>query len=399
VWVTQPYYPDIQSTSHLLTGLLEAMGGDPVEFTVICGHPVLVSEGTPARAASCEQRGNVRIFRCGLRSDYKRNLLLRFLYMASFVLAASWRLVRVSRGALVFAVTNPPFAPVWIGALSRIFGFRYHIVCHDVFPDGLVALGKLPEPGLVADLWHRANRVALRDAKTTVVLGRDMLELLRDRYGVPEAKLKLIPHWSVNDGGGRFAPEETRLWRTLGFTDAFVVQYSGNMGLWHDIETLVRAAAILKDHDRIRFVFLGGGMRKEKARALESELGVARIDWLPFQPEESLTDSLACAHLSIISQREGLEGIAVPCKLYGILASGRGILGLVPEGSEVARVIAEEDCGVRLGPHDPGALAAVILKLSEDLPRVREMGSGAYAAFDGKYRLEQAVKRYRELWD
>ena len=52
VWVTQPYYPDIQSTSHLLTELLEAMGDEAVEFTVICGHPVMLSAGAPAKFAS-----------------------------------------------------------------------------------------------------------------------------------------------------------------------------------------------------------------------------------------------------------------------------------------------------------------------------------------------------------
>ncbi|MBU6180156.1 MAG: glycosyltransferase family 4 protein [Verrucomicrobia bacterium] len=397
--VTQPYHPDLQSTSHLLTELLGAMGDEPVDFTVICGYPVLLPEGHRGGVPRSEVRGNERILRCGLRFDYKRGLLRRLLYMAAFVLSASWQLLRVRRDELVCAVTNPPFSPVWIHCLSRLRGFRYQIICHDVFPEGLVAVGKISETGPVAELWHAANRRALRGAESIVVLGRDMSELLRLRYGVTGSRLHVISHWSVNDGGGAFAPEKTALWRSLGLSgDAFVVQYSGNMGLWHDLETLVRAAAFLKDDPRIRFLFIGGGMRKERAVALALELGADNIRWLPFQPGEALTDSLACGHLALISQREGLEGIAVPCKLYGILASGRGILAMVPQDCEVARVVAEEACGLRLDPDDAPALAREIRRLSESPDEVRALGARSYAAFDRKYRLGTAARAYRRLW-
>lgn len=397
--VSQPYWPDLQSTSHLLDELLGAMEEAPLDLSVVCGYPVMLARDEDRPIPATDRRGKVRVFRCGLRLDYKRSLPLRALYMAAFVLSATWRILREGRGALVCAVTNPPFSPVWIRALSRFAGFRYQIVCHDVFPDGLVALGKLRENGLAARLWRRANRSALRGAEAVVVLGRDMRDLLRDRYGVAEERLRLVPHWSVADGGGRFEPEGTDLWSELGLPeDAFVVQYSGNMGLWHDMDALVRAAAALRDEPRIRFVFVGGGLRKEAAAALAAELGADNIDWLPFRPESALADSLACCHLALVSQRAGLEGVAVPCKLYGILASGRGLLGMVPAGSETALVIAEEDCGLRLDPDDHVGLAAAIRRLAAEPDAVREMGRRAHVAYDRRYRLEHAAALYREAW-
>lgn len=399
ILVTQPYWPDLQSTSHLLGELLGALGDDPIEFTVVCGHPVLLAEGAETVHPSRERRGRVDIVRCGIPCDYKRSLPRRALYMGAFVAAASWFLLRHGRGARVCAVTNPPFAPVWIHLLSRLVGFRYDLICHDVFPEGLVALGKLKEEGWIARWWRRANRVALRGAGAVVVLGRDMARLLGETYGVPGERLVTIPHWSVADGGGGLAPEETNLWRDLGLAPGtFVVQYSGNMGLWHDLEALVAAAARLRKEKRIRFLFIGGGMRRARAEELAAEWGADNILWLPFRPEEELTDSLACCHLALISQREGLEGVAVPCKLYGILASGRGILAMVPDDSEVAEVVAEEGCGLRFDPDDAASLAAAILELSADPEQVAELGARAYAAFDRTYRLEHGVEKYRRLW-
>ena len=159
---------------------------------------------------------------------------------------------------------------------------------------------------------------------------------------------------------------------------------------------LVRAAYCLREHKRIKFLFIGDGRRKREAQALATELGATNITWLPYQPKESLNDSLACCHVALISQREGLQGVAVPCKLYGILASGRAVIGLVPCSSEVALVIEEEKCGLVLRPDDDQGLAAAILALLEKPEDVREMGQRARRAYQQKYTLEHGVERFTE---
>ena len=94
-----------------------------------------------------------------------------------------------------------------------------------------------------------------------------------------------------------------------------MVQYSGNMGLWHDIENFVLAAKRLEEKPHIQFVFIGGGRRRNQAELLASELGCANIQWHDFVKLEDLSESLAACHVSLISLRAGLEGVAVPCKL------------------------------------------------------------------------------------
>lgn len=122
------------------------------------------------------------------------------------------------------------------------------------------------------------------------------------------------------------------------------------------------------------------------------------MTWLPFQPKDSLDDSLACCHLAMISQREGLKGIAVPCKLYGILAAGRGILAQVPSGSEVDMVVNEEACGMTIPPGDADALAAAIMRLNKDRQRVATMGENAFRAYQAKYTLDVAVETFKNIW-
>lgn len=398
-FVCQTFYPESQSTSQLFTDLLSSMDESKFEITVICGFPSLASDSSTGEVPRRERLRGIEIIRCGARLDYKKNLFLRAICYLSYLLSASSRVLRHSRGGLVCAVTNPPFAPVWIWLLSLIGRFRYQIVCHDIYPDGLVAVGGMKASGLVASGWRAGNCKAFHGAEGVVVLGRDMRKLVQETYEVPDSQIHYIPNWSVIEPEATPGAEETELWRSLGFKDKFVVQYSGNMGLWHDIDTLVRAAARLTSESRIQFLFIGDGRRKQRAFELAAELEAKNITWLPFQQKERLADSLACSHVSLISQREGLNGVAVPCKIYGILAVGRGIVAMVPPECEIDLVVSEEQCGVRIDPIDDKGLSEAILRLSNDVSTTEEMGRNARDAYLEKYRLSNAVESFRSIWE
>ena len=115
-------------------------------------------------------------------------------------------------------------------------------------------------------------------------------------------------------------------------------------------------------------------------------------------PLEQLRESLSTCHVALISLREGFEGVAVPSKLYGILASGRAIIAHVPRESEVAYVVEEERCGLVVDPGDADGVRTAILDLAADPERVQEMGERAFEAYCTKYRQEQAIRAFRDLW-
>lgn len=397
-FVCQPYYPEMQSTSQLFTDLLESLDSEAFAITVICGFPALKVESASEKVPRRETRNGIDIIRCGARFNYKKSLLLRAVYYLAYLLASSWRVLQSSRGSLVCAVTNPPFSPVWIWLLSTVGRFPYQIVCHDIYPEGLVAVGSLKAEGLTAKAWRSGNRKAYGGATDIVVLGRDMKNLVRDHYEVPEDRIHYIPNWSVIEPEAVPAAEDSALWKQLGFQDEFVVQYSGNMGLWHDMDTIVRAAGILNENPKVKFLLIGDGRRKQQAMDLAENLGVSNIVWLPFQPKEDLADSLACSHVSLISQRNGLNGVAVPCKLYGILAVGRPILAQAPVGCEIDLVVGEEACGVRVDPGDAETFAEAVQNLMDDRELTTRMGGNAREAYLKKYRLANAVESYSRLW-
>jgi|SRR5580698_6879845 glycosyltransferase involved in cell wall biosynthesis len=395
VIVCQVFFPDTQSTSELLTSLLRDFSDSPLKFTVITAYTENEKSGQSPRR---EYIGNLEIRRTGIKMRYRGSILRRGLHYLCYMSGASIELVRLRKASLVFGVTNPPFTPVWLWSLSKLFLGRYQVMLQDIYPEGLIAVGKLKSRSIVSRLWRHFNGLALNEADKIFVLGRDMRELVRSHYSVGITKIVYIPHWSIVPPATPIAPESATLMGRLDLKDKFVVQYSGNMGLWHDIDCIIRAAARLTNRNDIHFLLIGDGLRLQHAKRLASALGIRNLTWLPFQENRELHDSLSSCHLALVSQREGLQGIAVPCKLYGIMAVGRAILAMVPSGSEIDLVVREENCGHVVSPGDDDALATAILELAANRPMLQQMGLNSYNAFQRKYTVSRAKTKFEAAW-
>jgi glycosyltransferase involved in cell wall biosynthesis len=330
--------------------------------------------------------------------SHKRSLFHRVLAHAAFLSHVAWRLLWTRKPDLIFSVTNPPFMAWVLRFVSLFRGFRYQYMILDMYPDGLVGLGHLRPGSLTVRLWHSLNRLAYRRAATIAVLGRDMRPRLVANYDLPPEKITYIPHWSSVECKEPLGFAEPPLAGDPNYRGAFVVQYSGNMGLWHDMDTLVRAAERLKDEPAIRWVMIGGGIRRAGAEALSRRLGLSNVAWHDFVPPEKLRASLASCHAALICLRAGLAGVAVPCKYYGILASGRPVIAQVPADSEIGLAVREEGCGVVVAPNDVEGLAAAVRRLAADPEAAAQMGRNAFRAYQTKYTLEQAAQNFRALW-
>lgn len=396
VLISQVFQPDEQATSQLLSELLAMLAGRGANCAALCGFPAGRRGGN--RIPRAEVWRGVDIRRGGLQIDGKASLMARALGYGSYSLWLAWRLLFFTpSNARLLVVTNPPFAPVLVHWCSWLRGWSYDVFLHDIYPDGLVALGKLSERSMVTRLWRRFNRRALASAQNVLVLGRDMAGLVEKHYGVPSGKISYVPNWSPFVPDKTQSAEKTGLWQALKLKGRFVVQYSGNMGLWHDLDTIVRAAALLHADEGIIFLLIGEGRRKAAAMRLSQILDATNMIWLPLQPMTELGDTLSCCHAALISQRAGMEGVAVPSKLYGIMASGRAVLAQVPAQSETALVVAEEACGLVIPLGDAQALADAIRSLAGDRFRTSIMGERALAAYRRKYTLQRAVGQFEGL--
>lgn len=399
VYVSLVFHPDSSASSLMLTDLLKRLSAGLAPVSVLCGFPSKDTPDQVAQLTRVETVGSVSVMRCGIRLDGKRTLAARAIAYGSFLAHAASKLLRAPAQARVIVGTDPPFAPIALWLLSFLGGPEYECLLHDLYPEALIGTGKLSHNGPVAHLWRTMNRRAYRRARRVIVIGRDMAALLAERYGVAPERIAHVPLWAIDELDDGCDVPSRGILPDLGLEDAFVVQYAGNMGLLHDMDALVRAADLLRDDPRIHFLLVGKGMRRAPAEALARHLQLPNVTWLDFVSRAELGATVAGCDVSVVSFRDGLEGVAVPSKLYTILASGRAVVAQVPEASEVALVVREEGCGVVVPPGDAGALAEALASLARDPATVEEMGRRAAAAYREKYTLAHAVERFKAVWN
>lgn len=388
--INQFYAPDLSATSQLLTQLCEDLAALGDEVTVVASRGSYLGGGRlPAR----EHLNGVAVLRPWATRLGKRTIAHRVADYGSFWASAVASAVRAQRPDVMLVLSTPPMIAFGAALVSAKRSVPVVSWVQDVYPEVAVAFGLLSERHPATFPLRAMNRFCHRVMATHVVLADDMAVRLVAQ-GLSRERIQVVPNWADGSAVHPVDRADNAFRRQHGLDGRFVAMYSGNIGVGHDVATFAAAARKLA-HTDIEFVFIGEGARKAEAIDLTRDL--PRVRFLPYQPRERLAESLSAADVHLVSLRDGLEGLLVPSKVYGIMAAGRPIAYLGPPGSEVSRLVEEHRIGWSGRPGDGDGLAQVLEELSRDSGTVSEMGNRARMALCAHYDRPHAVRRWREV--
>lgn len=258
-------------------------------------------------------------------------------------------------------VTTPPFI-VFTGLFfKKIFHQNYHLVIWDLYPDVLVNFGVSKESSLLIRIWKSLNIKCFNNAATIFTLGKYLSDGIQ-KY--THKDIITIPNWANSDFLKPISRKENPFVIQHQLTDKLIVMYSGNLGMTHDIESIIDSAEILKNNTNIHFVIIGDGVKKAKISQIVKEKKLRNVLLLPYQDKEILPYSLGCADIGVVTLSQGAENISVPSKTYYMLAAGSAILALSSTESELGLLIEKHDCGKVFSNPGAQAVADFILYLS-----------------------------------
>jgi glycosyltransferase involved in cell wall biosynthesis len=381
VAINQFYAPDRSATSQLLTELAEGL--------VARGHrvTVLAASDVPIRNVNGVHVVGIPATRFG-----KSTLLRRAADYGSFYLGVLRALARLEVPPDVFLpLTTPPL--VALAPELAAWRRRTPVVAlvQDLYPDVAVALGVVPLGGLVDRAWGRATALSLRGAARVVALSEAMAGHIL-AYGVSADRIDVIPNWALAELDATPSKAQIQQIRLeYGLGDRFAVMYSGNLGAGHSFDTLCAAMRRLAHRPDIAFVFVGDGVRRAEVEAFVARERLAHVRFQPLAPRERLAESLAAADLHLITMRDGLEGLIVPSKLYGVLAARRPALFIGPTEDGAAQTLRAAGAGVAFDNGDVDGVVAAITKLADDREAASRMGER------GRHHLERELGRERAL--
>ena len=372
--INQFFWPDTAATGQMLADVARVLDPEVHVITVLCGASDygVVDTASPPR---------VKIVRLG-GVAFSRGKIGRVTSYASFFAAAALRGIRGPKPGLVLTLTTPPLICLLGTLLKRMRGSRHFIWEMDLYPDIAVDLNALRPGSLLTRLIGIVADFSRKRADGIIALGDDMKARLVAR-GIPEHKILVAENWA---DGCEILPAPFR-------DGPLVVHYSGTFGLAHEEQTIAEAMRQLRDDGRFRFVFAGGGARRERLEEFCRAEGMAGVEFRPYARRSDLSRSLAEGHVGLVTQIPETVGAVVPSKVYGIMAAGRPVLYIGPQEATPARIVQQYGCGWRFEPGDAAGLVQLLRHLEQNRHLLRDAGLRARNAFEKQYDRPIGVAR------
>lgn len=392
--LTQYFYPDTGAVPQLLEELVVGLRSRGLDVQVYTAQPSYTARSRQPRRELYKGVRIRRIFSTGISRHAPGARLLNGL---TFAFAVAVRLLCNRKLGVILVTTNPAFLP-WIAWLiCWVRRHKYVILVYDLYPDVAIRLGYMTERGILARIWRYMNRRSFPRAEALIVMGKSMKEAAGTYLPDAIHRVHVIHSWANAEHIVPYGKDESWFAHQHGLTDKFVVLYSGNIGLAHKFETLVEAAEQLKHLDDLRILFIGEGAKRDSLLNLVAERGLRNVLFVPHVPYDSLPYSLAAGDVGVVTLEQGVDGLCEPSKLYGYLAAGHAILGLVGERSEVAEIIERHGCGIRVGQDDVDGTVAALKYWIDHPGELRRMQHQARQSCEQEFTTEIAVQKYFDL--
>ena len=397
--INQFYRPDVAATGQLLSDLAQGLAADGHEVHVLCsqrgygGGQIKEEQIRDKPQVTSPERSSVHVHRVRALGFGRQHVLGRLADYLSFFVLAVWKAVFLPGMDVCVGLTTPPFVGL-VGLFLKVLkGTRLVLWTMDLYPEVAVAYGAIKKNGLACRSLSCISRTLYRNASAIISLGEVMTQRLIEAGANPD-KITTVHNWVPGESVRPIAADgDSRLQEEWDIDGRIVLMYSGNLGLGHDLDTIVKAVHLLGNTVNLRVLFIGDGKGKERLLQMAKELRLGCVDFYLPVPLERLSDSLAVGDIHIVSQKPGTQGLIVPSKLYGIMAAARPAIFIGPEDCEVAQVINDSGAGIVVPPGDQTALAKAIGDLANSPEKRLEMGQRGRNYYEQHFGQDKSVSR------
>ncbi|WP_326539092.1 TIGR03088 family PEP-CTERM/XrtA system glycosyltransferase [Pseudorhodoferax sp.] len=246
--------------------------------------------------------------------------------------------------------------------------------------------------------YQRVRRFYKPFVQHYIALSRDLADYLRERIGVPAARMSQIYNGvdtarfaPAVDGataieGCPFDPAQHLLFGTVGRMQTVKDQ---PMLAQAFVQALQLAPAL---RSRLRLVLVGDGPLRAQVQQILQQAGVADLAWLPGERRD------------VPAIMRGLHGFVLPSRAEGIsntileaMASGLPVLATRVGGN--ADLVADGETGLIVPPADPAAMAQALVQLASEPQRARAMGEAGRRRVLERFSLQAMVRSYQTIYD
>ena len=402
LFLTMYYKPDSAATGLLMAELAEELAERGHEIIIITSMPHYTTNSIwqeyRRRLWIRETHGNIQIHRLWAYVPINKDRLLpRFFSYLSFTILSTLIGCWVPHPDVI--VTPSPSPPLTNGVsaylLGKLRGVPFISNIQDIYPDVAIRMGVMKNPAVIA-AYKKLERFVYKHSKMVTVISEGFKENLKNK-GVPEAKIDVIPNF-IDAKFVSPLPRRNAFSAEHGLDNSFVALFAGNVGMSQGLESVLEAAALLRNERDILILIVGNGASKAGLQEQAQEMGLENVRFLPYQPYTRVPELYSASDIGLIPLRRGFTNDSVPSKLFTVMGVARPLIACVDSHSETAHVVAESGCGLCVEPENPQALAKAILTLYRDKELAMQMGKRGRTHVEAHYTRESVACQYQDIF-
>ncbi|WP_289663026.1 glycosyltransferase family 4 protein [Flavobacterium panacagri] len=255
----------------------------------------------------------------------------------------------------------------------------------DLWPESLTSAGGVKNKtilsfftGMVKYIYNNSDKILISSK------GFKESILTKGNY---EEKLIYFPNWaedSILKGDSNYPIPE--------LPKGFKILFAGNIGVAQDVNSIVKAALILKEKLDIHFVFVGDGRSKQELEdfVIVNDLSKT-VHFLGRFPIEAMKTFFTKSDVLLVSLKDELIfNLTVPAKLQAYLCTEKPILGIL--NGEGAELIDEANCGFSTNAGNYEGLAKEIVKMYELSEEQRSiLGQNGFKYFEENFTMTKCI--------
>ena len=395
LFLCQFFYPEYNSSATLPFDTAKYLASHGFTVDALVGYPKEYS--TDKNLPLTETVDGVGIRRIKYLQLGRVGMISRLINYFSFTLRALLKTSYLGNYKAVIVYSNPPVLPIVPIRAKKKYGTKFVFVAYDVYPEVAYASKSLRPGGMISKVMNWINKRLYRAVDCVVALSDEMKEfLLTNRPELSRDRVVTIANWAHE----KESNPDHEAYERFGYKDGqFVVSYFGNMGTCQDVETMMEAAELLKNDDRVRFLIVGHGNKKGAVESRIKDKGLRNVQLLNFLTGKDFQQAVAISSCCIVSLEKGLMGTCAPSKYYSYLQGGQPVLAVVEKESYLATEVEREQIGHSVEIGDGEGLRKAIIVMVEDPDGCASMGSRAKKLYEEQYAYEVAMEKYNAVFE
>ena len=403
LYISQNFPPEIGAASARVLELSRhwvAKGHRVVVLTGFPNYPTGNSDhGRRENIAGLTRRESIEgisVIRTWLWGIGHRRVRDRVLSYSSFWLSSSLRGIPIPRPDVIIASSPPLTAGLTGWWLSRIKRTPFVFDVRDLWPESIADLAGMNSKSVMVRTLAVMSKFLYNKADHVVVTSDATRKALIAKERGVSSKTTTIPNGVESEVFIEKDNADTTR-EELGLSGKFLVSFIGTIGLAQDVDVVIRTASRLKSGlDPIHFLFVGDGPAKRRALDAAARLRLSNVTFLAAQRRHEIPNLIRASDICLVTLRKAdVNDVVIPVRMLEFMSCARPVV-LCAEG-QASRILNAAKAGLVIEQGNDEALAAAIVRLSQDAELRRRLGANGRRYVVENFSREQTARRYLEV--